>query len=91
MASGRSWRASTFRGEAKALAVYQDLPPGTEPVGLLLRRFVYPAFLHAVPVCFFSSAGEEEYAGSGLLSGLLHTDLIAVERELAEEQLIRLL
>jgi len=91
VASGRGWRGSTFRGDAAALAVYQNLPPGTDPVALLLRNVVYPALLHSVPVCFFSAAGEEEYAGSGRLSGLLHTDLHAVERALAEEQLIRLL
>ena len=91
VASREIRRAALSVAEAEALAVFQDLPPGSAPIAPLLREFVYPAWLRSMPVCFFSLPGEDEYGGRKSLSSLLHSDAGAIERALAEEQLLRLI
>ena len=91
VASERGWLKSPALGDIAALAVFQDLPPGSSLIASLVSRIVYPAWLRSVPVCFFSTAGEEEYGKCDRLSGLLHTDMGSIERVLAEEQLLTLL
>ena len=90
VASTQNRRNSSLTGESEALAVYQDLPPRSPLVASLVRDFLYPAWLRSIPLCFFSSAGEDEYSGCGGLSQYLHTDIGEIDRALAGEQLIRL-
>ena len=83
-------RPGLHRGSCP-VAVFQDLPPDSPRLSLLVHHVVFPAWFHGIPLCFFSGAGRGEYPGRNVRSGSLHVDIDAVVAFLLREQLTRIL
>lgn len=81
---------STLRLD-RPVAVFLDIPPSSPLLPSLVHDVIFPAWFHGIPLCFFAPAARGEYSAHPLMSGLLHTDMAAVDAFLFREQMIRLL